>query len=62
MLVDDDRYYLIGYGEKYKSFNNFRLDKMDSIEILDKTYDEIEFDVNEYMRQTFGMFMERKCQ
>lgn len=60
MLVDDDRYYLIGYGEKYKSFNNFRLDKMDSIEILDKTYDEIEFDVNEYMRQTFGMFSGEK--
>jgi len=60
MLVDDDRYYLIVYGEKYKSFNNFRLDKMDSIEILDKTYDGIEFDVNEYMRQTFGMFSGEK--
>ncbi len=60
MLVDDDRYYLIGYGEKYKSFNNLRLDKMDSIEILDKSYDEIEFDVNEYMRQTFGMFSGEK--
>ncbi len=56
MLVDDDKYYLICYGEKYKGFNTFRLDKMDSIVILDKTYGDIEFDVNEYMRQTFGMF------
>ncbi|HQB32783.1 MAG TPA: WYL domain-containing protein, partial [Erysipelotrichaceae bacterium] len=56
MLVDDDKYYLICYGEKYKDFNNFRLDKMDSIEIRENTYEEIEFDVNEYMRQTFGMF------
>lgn len=60
MLVDDDKYYLICYGEKYKDFNNFRLDKMDSIEIRDNTYEEIEFDVNEYMRQTFGMFSGEK--
>ena len=33
---------------------------MDSIEILENTYDEIKFDVNEYMRQTFGMFSGEK--
>lgn len=60
MLVDDDKYYLICYGEKYKNFSNFRLDKMDSIEILDNTYKEIEFDVNEYMRQTFDMYSGEK--
>jgi len=60
MVVDDDKYYLICYTKKYKGFNTFRLDKMDSIEILENTYDEIKFDVNEYMRQTFGMFSGEK--
>lgn len=60
MLVDDDKYYLICYMEKHKEFSTFRLDKMDSIEILENTYDEIKFDINEYMRQTLNMFSGEK--
>jgi predicted DNA-binding transcriptional regulator YafY len=60
MLVDDDKYYLICYGKKYNKFNTFRLDKMDAIEIMENTYEEIKFDVNEYMRQTFGMYSGEK--
>ena len=32
---DDERYYLVAYYEKYNSISNFRVDRMENIEILD---------------------------
>ncbi|MBO4538052.1 MAG: WYL domain-containing protein, partial [Erysipelotrichaceae bacterium] len=56
LVVESDRYYLIGWQIKYSSPVNFRLDKMEKIEELDEIYETREFDVSAYMNQTFRMF------
>ena len=33
---DDERYYLIAYYEKYSSISNFRVDRMESVKILEE--------------------------
>ena len=55
---DDERYYLISYYEKYQKITNFRIDRMESVEVLEelsepKTKD---FNVAEYMKSSFSMF------
>lgn len=55
---DDERYYLIAYYKKYDSISNFRVDRMESIEILDELIvpKPKNFNVAEYMNSTFSMF------
>ena len=55
---DDENYYLITYKEKYKSFAHYRVDKMDSIEILgeERKLPEESFDVSDYSKSVFSMY------
>lgn len=54
----DERYYLIAYYEKYDSISNFRIDRMESVEILKEPVKEKpkNFSVGEYMNSSFSMF------
>jgi len=58
MTWDDERYYLIAYYEKYSGISNFRVDRMESIEILDEPIvpKPENFNIAEYMNSTFSMF------
>ena len=58
MTWDDERYYLIAFYEKYNSISNFRVDRMESIEILDVpvVHKPENFNIAEYMNSTFSMF------
>lgn len=58
MTWDDERYYLIAYYEKYNGISNFRVDRMESIEILDEPIvsKPKNFNIAEYMNSTFSMF------
>lgn len=59
---DDERYYLIAFYEKYGEISNFRVDRMESVEILNapiKPKPE-DFDVAEYLNSTFSMFSGKK--
>lgn len=60
---DDERYYLIAYYKKYNSISNFRVDRMESIEILDEPIvpKPKNFNVAEYMNSTFSMFSGTPC-
>ena len=54
----DELYYLIAYYEKYSSISNFRVDRMESVKILEE---EIEpkpegFNIAEYINSSFSMF------
>ncbi len=60
LLVNHGRYYMVCYSEKYDSLSNYRVDKMEKVETLEKYIDKVDFDVNEYMQQTFGMFSTEK--
>ncbi|MBQ6653921.1 MAG: WYL domain-containing protein [Erysipelotrichaceae bacterium] len=60
LIVDSDRYYLIGWQIKYSQPVNYRLDKMEKVELLDERYEKKQFDVAAYMNQTFRMFSGQK--
>jgi len=53
---DDENYYLISYYEKYGHMVNFRVDKMENIQIVDKKRVPVKINVHEYAKRTFGMF------
>ncbi len=56
MIWNQDRYYLIGYNEKYKNFNHYRLDKMENIQLHDTNHQRVNLDINKYMEQMIQMF------
>lgn len=55
---NDESYYLIAYYEKYGSISNFRIDRMESVEILEESIKKKpeKFSVAEYMKSSFSMF------
>ena len=56
---DDERYYLVAfYPKRPDSYTNFRIDRMEEIEILDNKVEKVskDFSLSEYMNSTFSMF------
>jgi predicted DNA-binding transcriptional regulator YafY len=55
---DNENYYMIGFYEKYNDISHFRVDKMESIEILSKEQFTVnkEFNLTEYLKKVFSMF------
>lgn len=55
---DDERYYLISYYEKYQKTTNFRIDRMESVEVLEELSEPKpkDFNVADYMKSSFSMF------
>lgn len=55
---EDERYYLIAYYDNRQTISNFRIDRMESVEIIDeKAVDKPEnFIVADYMNSSFSMF------
>lgn len=59
---DDENYYCIGYYEKYNGISNFRIDRMENIEVSDEpaVSPPADFSLPEYSRMIFGMFASEK--
>ena len=57
---DNENYYMVAYYEKYGGLSNFRVDRMERIEILGAETMEkpegLRFDAAEYAKKLFGMF------
>ncbi|MBE6824298.1 MAG: WYL domain-containing protein [Ruminococcaceae bacterium] len=58
---DDENYYLIAYDSNAKMIKHFRVDKMENVEVLQKTKRDgkdvfNKFDMAVYSKQIFGMF------
>jgi len=57
---DDENYYLITYSEKYIKLVHYRVDKMDSIEILNTAIAPMKnkenFNIADYSKKVFSMF------
>lgn len=57
---DDENYYLIAYNSEYQEIRHYRVDKMQSIQVLDKKREGKEvfkkFDIGSYTKSTFSMF------
>ena len=56
IVWDQERYYLIGFSEKYDGFTHYRIDRMERIEIEETSHLMKPFDVREYVQKTFGMY------
>ena len=60
---EDENYYCIGYYEKYDSISNFRVDRMEDVEVSDEAAEKNkEFSIGEYSRKVFGMFASGKTE
>ena len=55
---DDERYYLVAHYEKYDSISNFRVDRMERVEVLDEPAQKYPegFNLSAYLNSTFSMF------
>lgn len=54
---EDENYYCIGYYEKYGTISNFRVDRMEDVEVSEEdTVLSKDFALAEYTRKIFGMF------
>ncbi len=55
----EENYYLVGYYEKYQAVSNFRVDKIEKVEIIEdeKRVEQPKgFNLAEYTKKRFGMF------
>jgi len=60
MCWKDDNYYLVTYAPQFKNaYATYRVDRMTDVEVLEEKADKCnknEFNLNEYIKQNFGMF------
>ncbi len=55
----DENYYLVGYYDKYEAVSNFRVDKIEKVEIIEdekRVEQPKDFSLSEYTKKRFGMF------
>ena len=57
---DQDKYYCVLYIEKYQTFSNYRLDKMDHIQAQETNHIPLPFDTKEHLKNTMGMYKGQK--
>ena len=50
------RFYAIMYNEIYKTFNTYRIDKMDTLSIVNKDNVRVQFNLDNYLRNSFQMY------
>ena len=59
-VFDDGHYYLVIYDKRYNKMTNYRIDRMDKVEIIEEQADlppkELAFDLASYKKSLFGMF------
>jgi len=58
LVWDDEKYYMVAFCEKRQTLVNFRVDRMESVEITDMPQRPLpdRFDLSEYLSSTFSMF------
>ncbi len=59
-VFDDGNYYLVIYDKRYNKMTNYRIDRMDKVEIIEELADmppeDVAFDIATYKKSLFGMF------
>lgn len=56
IVSQNNRYYMIGYSEERKDYLTFRIDKIDTLTVLDKCEEERLFDLEQWMKSSVNMF------
>lgn len=61
VVLTEGRHYLVGYDDTYHQMRAYRIDRMDAIEIKNEPVDGVDkyrqMRINDYAKQTFGMFI-----
>lgn len=52
----DGKYYCVMYSTKHKGFANFRIDKMDNLEISKEVINPIHFNLKDWLQSSFQMY------
>ena len=60
LIVNNNRYYLIGQSIKRDNLSNYRLDKMDQVKPIDEKFYDVP-DIKDYMNKVFSMFSGEMC-
>ena len=56
---NSDKYYLICFNAKYENFTHFRVDRLSQVTVCKEKADQIDtkkFNVNQHIKQSFGMY------
>lgn len=60
LVLNDNKYYLVGYDDKHQELSNYRIDRMHEVELQEECivlYDKVnDFNLNEYISKQFSMF------
>ncbi len=60
LVISEDNYYLLAYGDKYENVASYRVDRMDKVQMEEEDVLKAEwlkdFDVNTFKKQAFSMF------
>lgn len=62
LVINDGKYYCIVYTTKYDRFINYRIDKMEHIEVVDNDVKRKPFNINKEMSAMFSMYSTDKKQ
>ena len=52
----EGKYYCVLYSEKYQSFTNYRIDKMETVRLIDQPVDTIAFNLEEHLQTSMKMY------
>ena len=53
---DEGKYYCVLYSEKYQSFTNYRIDKMETVRLIDQPVETIAFNLEEHLQTSMKMY------
>ena len=52
----EGKYYCVLYSEKYQSFTNYRIDKMETVRLIDQPVETIAFNLEEHLQTSMKMY------
>ena len=52
----EGKYYCVLYSEKYQSFTNYRIDKMETVRCIDQAVETIAFNLEEHLQTSMKMY------
>lgn len=52
----EGKYYCVLYSEKYQSFTNYRIDKMETVRLIDQHVETIAFNLEEHLQTSMKMY------
>ena len=52
----EGKYYCVLYSEKYQSFTNYRIDKMETVRMIDQPVETIAFNLEEHLQTSMKMY------